>query len=178
MYFCNQCALTSFGAHLLIPFNLCIMEQETFLESAEPATLVIEDAFRDDLMKTARWARFLALTGFAVLSFVLISSIVVFAMMPAFSDFEAEETIGQSMYLWLGIFNVIFIAVFFYPVYALYRFSVCLKTALSSNNSKMLGQAIRYQAAMYRFYGMMTAAAIIVYGVALLVGSMIFNSED
>jgi hypothetical protein len=154
------------------------MEQETFLEPAEPATLVIEDAFRDDLLKTARWARFLALTGFAVLSFVLISAIVVFAMMPAFSGFEDEETIGQGLYFWMGIFNAVFIALFFYPVYTLYRFSMCLKTALSSNNSGMLGKAIRYQALMYRFYGVMTAAAIILYGVAILVGSRIFNLGD
>jgi hypothetical protein len=154
------------------------MEQETFQEPAEPATLVIEDAFKDDLLKTARWARFLALTGFAVLSFVLISAIVVFAMMPVFSGFENEETIGQGLYFWMGIFNAVFIAVFFYPVYSLYRFSMCLKTALSSNNTGMLGKAIRYQALMYRFYGVMTAAAIILYGVAILVGGMILNLGD
>lgn len=150
------------------------MEQETFLETAEPARLVIEDVFRDDLLKTAQWARFLALTGFAVLSFVFISAIVVFAMMPATSLFDAEETIGQSLYSWLGIFNLAFIAIFFYPTYALYRFSLFMRKALSSNNSGLLGKAIRYQATVYRFYGLMTAGAIILYGAVILIGSRIF----
>jgi len=150
------------------------METETFLEAAEPAPLMIEDAFRKDLRTTARWAGFLALTGFGVLTFMLIAAIVVLSMMPATTFLEEEDAIGMSLYSWVGIINFLFLAVFFYPIYTLYRYSVCLKNALAFNNSAMLGQALKNQAALYRFYGVFTAVAIILYSIAILIGSQLF----
>lgn len=150
------------------------METETFLEPTEPAHLFIEDSFQDDLRVTAKWARFLALTGFAIMALILISAILVLFTVQTFNLFDEEETIGRQVYLWAGIINLVFLAIFFYPTYNLYRFSVCLSKALTTNNSSMLGQAFKNQAALYKFYGMFTLVSFLLYGLAILIGSQIF----
>jgi hypothetical protein len=150
------------------------METGTFLEPTEPAHLIIQDSFRIDLLVTAKWARFLALTGFVIMALILVSAILVLFTVQTFNLFDEEETIGQHLYLWAGMINLVFLVIFFYPTYNLYRFSVCLSKALETNNSTMLGQAFRNQAALYKFYGMFTLVVIVLYGLAILIGSQIF----
>ncbi len=137
-------------------------------ENFDNFELQLSDAGKGFLRTTAKWASFLAILGFIGLGFMLIFAFIMIAAGSAVSSMPAMSTgpmavIGGS----IGFIYLIFVALYFFPVYYLYKFSSKIKAAFLSNDSAELNEGLGYLKSHYKFVGIVTIIVISLYILAI-----------
>jgi hypothetical protein len=140
-------------------------------------SLSIDPVTKDHLGETAKWARFLAVTGMIgliVLVILGLSSIwfTTFMNEAADPDFGGIET-GNSE--WLGVFmavyTIVIALIWFFPLLYMLRFANRLRTALRSNDQQALNQSFMNLKRTMRYVGIVTIImlAVMVLGLVLAI---------
>jgi len=124
----------------------------------------LDDTARYHLLDTVRWTKFLAIIGFVVTGLFLVVALLIMVMGRSLfalsSDYSGGLTAG------LGFIYIVAAAIYFYPVYALLKFSSCMKKGILNDDRMLINDAFRYQKLMYKYLGILM---IIVLGFYLLV---------
>lgn len=133
--------------------------------------LSVDETTRSYMLETARWGKFLA-----IISFICMGLLILVGLFFAFSS-----SAGQSSILALGtgigvmIVYVILAAIYFYPVWALFRFSVLSKKALNTYNQHLFNESLRYLRNIFKFLGIVTIITLALYGIVfifVMIGAM------
>ncbi len=106
---------------------------------------------------------------FAIIGFVLIGLMVLFAMImgTVFSSI-AGDAMPIPTYLFSVIY-LLFALLYFFPIRSLYRFSVQAKKGLAERNSLDMESALGNLRAHYTFLGYLMVIVLIIYGAALAI---------
>lgn len=128
--------------------------------------ITISEKAKAHLLETCRWTKFLAILTFIVIGLMMAGLLAVFAM----GSMAAVMSNGFSALGAVGAFLVmtLLVALYWYPSYMLYRFSVSIKSGILHNNQQMVEDGFRYEKNMYRFLGILTILLICVYLVIIL----------
>ena len=133
----------------------------------EQLTLTI--AAKGFLKETAKWCKFLSILGFIGLGLLLLSSFfisTIYANMPQAASMPFN--LGTAM----TIFYILMIAIYIFPLYYLYQFSVKLKKALTQKDDEVLASAFEMLKSHYKFVGVFTIIMLSIYILAGIVGLM------
>ncbi len=128
----------------------------------------------ESLRSSASWSMFLAIMGFIGIGFMVLGAIAMTMMGSAFGG--AIGGLG-GMQNWFGVIYIIIAALYFMPVYYLYKYSSDMKTALNNKNSELLSSSLGYLKSHHKFLGISIIAFILLY-IVMIVGFFIVGVSN
>ncbi|RYD54774.1 MAG: hypothetical protein EOP56_18155 [Sphingobacteriales bacterium] len=138
-----------------------------FKQDQEIFSFGIDEVGKAHLLETARWSKFLAIL------FIIVSAIMVlFGVFAAFMignlGGDGNELIAGLGGVGFAIFYFLFLGIYMYPVWALYKFSKLTRLAVNTSNQQVFNDALRYQRNMYKYIGILTIIVISLYGISFV----------
>ncbi len=130
----------------------------------------LDETAKAHLMETTRWTKFLGiLTMVGSDLFVLFS--ILFLLMGSrlggmYSMYGGAQLVGTFIYL------LIIAALYIYPGITLYRFSTSMKQGILLGSQELINNGFRYQKNFYRFIGILTIIALIIFLFSVLIGGL------
>jgi hypothetical protein len=129
------------------------------------------------LLETAKWAKFLSILGFIGLGIVILGLFGVMAAgRAAFSELE-NSSLGSLGGAGMGMISLLymgFAALYFFPLYYLYKAADGLQKGIRYGNNDELTNGFRNFKSHYKFIGIFTIIVISIYLVILLIGMLAF----
>jgi len=116
------------------------------------------------LKEAARWAKILAIIGFIFIGLIVFLFLVGGLAMSS-SQYPLGGMAGVAGITYV-IMGIVFGALYFFPTYFLYKFSVNTLQAFEHNNSDLLSEGFRYLRNMFMYIGI---ATVVVIGIYLLI---------
>lgn len=138
--------------------------------SNSPSQLKLNNLSIGFLRETAKWTNFLSIVGFVMLGFIVLGAIfggALLASLSTVSEFGSGGAIGGTF---ITILYLIFAAIYFFPIYYLYKFSGNMKRALASKDEDTLTKAFEYLKSHYKFVGILMIIVLSFYLLILLFG--------
>ena len=135
-------------------------------ENSEIFDLTITPYARSLFLNMARWAKFLAISGFILMGLMSIVFMVAF--------YTSSQVSSNTMFSSFGIvggsiFTLFILAVYFYPTYALLMYSIKVKRALTSINQHEFDGSINFLKNMFMYIGILLIIFMVLYGAGLAV---------
>ena len=122
---------------------------------SETSRLQIDSTAFELLREITKWAKFLAITGYIGLAFLLLLGLI--------SGFVIAGSVEFQAGIFVIIFYSLFVAVYIFPVYYLHQFSKNMNLALVRNDSDKLTEALLYLKSHYKFLGILTMILLTMY---------------
>jgi hypothetical protein len=157
-----------------------LMEQS----SSSLFSLTIDPITKAHLSETARWARFLAITGMV---FIALGGVGVlyfgYIMSSMGNSLEEGYSGGRSAFfpgfgVGVAIFYIILLVIWFFPLMYLLRFSSRARRALHTNDQQALNDSFLNLKACFRYVGILTIIILAFYTLGIvfaIVGSAAFS---
>lgn len=133
----------------------------------------LSDAAIFYLAEARKWAKFISIMGFIAIGMMVVAGFFMGLMMDTLTSMSTQSPLPfppaffMLMYIIMG-------AIYFFPVYYLYRFSEDLKKALVIGAEERLTSAFRWLKSHYKFIGILTivmvAFGILAFFAAILAG--------
>jgi len=120
------------------------------------------------LLDTAKWAKFLSIVGFVAMGLLVI---VGFSLGGIISHFT-KETMPFPMFIF-GFVYLFLAAIYFYPLFALFKFADYAKKAVAESDSEKLAESLRNLKGVFTFIGIITLIGVIGF-VLEIVGLLTF----
>ena len=136
------------------------------------SNLAIGERSSSYLMEIGKWPRFLSILGFCFLGLIVLFSLFAGTIFSQFDNGDMPFSAGwiSAVYLFIG-------ALYFFPIYYLYKFALNIRAALSQKDNQSLDEAFENLKSHYKFVGIYMIVVLGVYllfgGAALLLGSLI-----
>lgn len=137
---------------------------ENYTETPENQ-MIIDETGKAIYLEMAKWTKFLAIMGFIGMGLMILAGFFmgsIFASLPGYSAVGAISGIG------FALIYILIAALYFYPTYALYKFSILIKPALSNNDIMMFNEAITYKKGMFKYMGILTIIGLCFYALCIL----------
>ena len=131
--------------------------------------LTITSGAKGFLTETSKWCKFLSIVGFVGLGLLLLSS---FFINTIYSNMPQASAMPFNLGIVMTIVYVLIIAIYIFPIYYLYQFSVQLKKALISKDDETLASAFEMLKSHYKFTGVFSIIMLSIYVLAGIVGLM------
>jgi hypothetical protein len=131
--------------------------------------LTITGAAKGFLKETTKWCKFLSILGFIGLGLLLISS---FFISTIYSNMPQAATMPFNLGILITVVYILIIAIYSFPIYYLYKFSIQLKKALISKDDETLANAFEMLKSHYKFTGVFTIIMLSIYVLVLIAGLM------
>ena len=142
------------------------MEETSVFEKFE---LQLDQTAKDFLKETAKWAYFLSIVGFVGIGLMILVAVfagTIFASMGSAMGGAFGSSFGAAM----GFVYVFIAAIYFFPVFYLFKFSVNAKKAFRENDSEALSSSLGYLKSHYKFIGIFMVAILALYALIFVFG--------
>jgi hypothetical protein len=130
------------------------------MESNTLFSLSIDPVTKDHLSETARWARFLSVTGmiFLVMGIILGLSGIWLTSMNTPTDFEGDSGMYPTgaLGVMMAAYMFVIAVVWFFPLMYLYRYAGKMRVALNGNDQQALNTAFQNLKMCMRYVGIVT----------------------
>lgn len=134
------------------------MEDNSVFENFE---LQLNQTAKDFLKETAKWAYFLSILGFILIGFLVIIAVFAGTFLASMGSIvPGMGGMGGSFGLVMGILYFGIAALYFFPVYYLFKFASNTKVAFRDNDSEALTNSLGYLKSHYKFIGIMTVVIL------------------
>ncbi|MFT5257302.1 MAG: hypothetical protein ACI8VJ_000961 [Polaribacter sp.] len=131
--------------------------------------LTITSTAKGFLKETAKWCKFLSVLGFVGLGLLFLSS---FFISSVYSNMPQAAAMPFNLGIVMTVVYILIIAIYIFPLYYLYQFSLKLKKALLSKDDKILADAFEMLKSHYKFIGVFTIIMLSIYILAGILGIM------
>ncbi|NLO69817.1 MAG: hypothetical protein GX102_02460 [Porphyromonadaceae bacterium] len=142
-----------------------IQQSETALKDQElkpHQPLIISPEGKAYLISTAKWSSFIAIVGIVLIVFTLISGIFTLflsAVVGEYQDFDLIQYFPATIYI-VGITNIIFSVICFFPFYYLFLFSSKIKKGMANDNQEYLNEGLKNVKKASKFTGILTIISL------------------
>ncbi|HET8858383.1 DUF5362 family protein [Marivirga sp.] len=133
--------------------------------------LVISEQSRKYLNETETWTKFLSIVGFVFVGIIVIVALFAGTMISSI-PFGTENNLGKGMSFLISGLYFLMAAVYFFPIWYLFKFSKSIKEAIRYKNNEELEMAFSNQKSFYKFIGIFTVVVLVIYGFGLLIALM------
>lgn len=146
------------------------MEETSVFEKFE---LHLDQSAKDFLKETAKWAYFLSILGFVAVGLFVVIAIFAGAIFSAFgSTMPGTGAFTGSFGVMMSIMYLVLAAIYFFPVFYLFKFSSNAKKAFRENDSEVLTASFGYLKSHYKFVGILTISMLVLYGLFFVIAMM------
>jgi len=116
---------------------------------------------------SARWARFIAILGVLFIGVLVIIGVLITPLMSYLNQEMTASTTSQLFSRsWLSIIYLFLAAVYFFPIYYLYRFSNGIIIAYKAEDEGGINSAFVFLKKHFKFIGIMLILLLAAYTVA------------
>ncbi|AXB55320.1 DUF5362 family protein [Flavobacterium fluviale] len=136
------------------------MEEISAFEKFE---LQLDSTAKDFLKETAKWAYFLSIIGFIGIGFLLLIAVFAGTIFSALGTMQGMGGMGASFGAAMGAAYFLMAALYFFPVYYLFKFSSNAKKAFRDNDSAALTESFGYLKSHYKFFGILMIILLSIY---------------
>ncbi len=119
-----------------------------------------------NLDATRKWTMFLSILGFIIVGFILITGLVAGTFFSVFKSEEVGLGIPESL---MVILFIMVAAIYFLPVFFLFRFSRYTRKAIKTGGNEELVKGFRNLRTYFTYIGILAIIVIAIYLAALLV---------
>ena len=142
-------------------------------EKSDIFTLDLDEQNKATFLEMTRWTKFLAIIGFVFLGLLVVAGI--FIGMTINNSFNALNTqyggaLGSIGSLGFILLYSLLAAIYFYPTYALLKYSTGMKYAITHNDKTRFGIALNYLKNMFKYIGIFMIILLCIYGLAMIIG--------
>ena len=134
--------------------------------SSENKTLEISPSSLNHLNSTWKWTMFLSVLGFIFLGLLIIFGLVTSTFLTAFKSKEVSLGIPESMFI---VVFIVVAAVYFFPVFYLFRFSRYMRDAIQMLNREKLEKAFKNLRIYFTYVGVLVIIVLSIYLLAIVV---------
>jgi hypothetical protein len=124
------------------------------------------------LLETAKWAKFLSILGFIGLGLIVLGLLGMMAAGGAALSQLENSGLGSLGGAGMGMISLLYIALlalYFFPIYYLYKAADGLQKGIRSGNNDDLTNGFRYFKSHYKFIGIFTIIVISIYLIIILI---------
>ena len=132
---------------------------------SEENKLEIGSEALDNLNVTRKWTTFLSVLGFIFLGLIIVAGLATTLFLTTFKSQQANLGIPESLMI---IFFIAIAALYFFPVFFLFRFSRNTRDAIQKHDQKKLVKGFRNLRLFFAYLGIMVILVLSVYLVLLL----------
>jgi len=130
--------------------------------------LCFDNNAKQQLEGARKWAFLISIAGFIffALGILGILFMLIMLLVSGIIGFEEFRGLGEfegSFFISIIVISVVYMAVYFFPVYYLYKFSSSSSVALKSNSSHELTKALQFLKMHYIFIVISVAVFIVLY---------------
>ncbi|KAF2333076.1 DUF5362 family protein [Flavobacterium daemonense] len=137
------------------------MEETSVFENFE---MQLDHSAKDFLQETAKWAYFLSILGFVGIGLFALIAVFAGAFFSAMgSAMPGMGVYGSSFGALMSFFYLFIGAIYFFPVYYLFKFSSNAKRAFRENDSEALTSSLGYLKSHYKFIGILMVSILALY---------------
>jgi hypothetical protein len=118
------------------------------------------------LNEIRKWTHFLSILGFVAVGLLFFVGILLLVTTTLRSAVQFDQY--SLLTPWIGIFYIVFAAIYFFPVFYLLKFSILARHSLmrigsGESSSGLMADAIHYLKRHFRFIGISTIVMLVVY---------------
>lgn len=118
-----------------------------------------------NLNATRKWTMFLSILGFIFLGVLIVVGVVTSTFLNAFKSKEVNLGIPESLML---VLFITIAALYFFPVFFLFRFSKNIRDAIQKRSAVMLDKAFKNLRIYFTYIGIMVIIVLSIYFVVLV----------
>jgi hypothetical protein len=118
------------------------------------------------LRESAKWSKFLAIIGFVGIGLMVLAGIfmgTVMSFLPMGNTSSETVPFGIISFLY-----IIMAALYFFPVYYLFKYATGIKNALNAKNNDLLADGFSYLKSHHKFLGIMMIVLLSLYAIILV----------
>lgn len=147
---------------------------EDILQSSEALRMTnfeleLNESAKGFLKEAARWAYFLSILGFIGVGLMVVLAIFAGTIFGAIGHMiPGMGMFGSAFGIIISIFYLLVAALYFFPVYYLYKFALNAKAAFQNKETESLSSAFSYLKSHYKFIGIMMISIMCFYGLVLV----------
>jgi hypothetical protein len=134
--------------------------------TSENKKIEIGTEILNSLNATRRWTMFLSVLGFIFLGLMVVAGLVTSLFLTTFKTQEANLGIPESLMI---IIFVVIGAIYFFPVFFLFRFSRNTRDAVQNFDQQKLSKGFRNLRLYFTYIGIMVIVVISIYIMLLFV---------
>ncbi len=120
--------------------------------------LKITEGIKNDLLTSAKWTKFLAVTGTVAMVITALAGLCMICI----GDGAAQKA--------MGVCYVIVIALYFYPLKKMFNIVRTTREAMNDVSQESLEQATSNLSSLTKFMGILTIIVLVIYAIAILGG--------
>ena len=131
-------------------------------------TLSIDPVIKNNLRETARWAKILAIAGIFLLFVVVLAGVYRYIKLSELSD--AVGAAFEKAKIAVILTYIILLAVAFFPMLYIFRFSSKMKQSLNTNDQQSFVEAFVHLKIYFKYLGI-----VVLISIVLLILSFFFG---
>ncbi len=121
------------------------------------------------LNDTRKWTLFFSILGFIFMGIMILG--VIF-MLTIFGSMSPMASPASGMGVMLAFFYLALGALYFFPIYYLFKFSTHSKNAIYSENSEQIELAFKFLRLHYKFIGILTIIILAIYVLIFIIAAI------
>lgn len=145
--------------------KIITMEETSVFEKFE---LQLDQTAKDFLKETFKWAYFLGIIGFIGIGIIVIFAIFAGAIFSTLQNMPGMAVYGGSFGTIISVVYFFLAALYFFPVYYLFKFASNGKKAFKDNDTEALTTSLGYLKSHYKFVGIMMLSILVLYALILV----------
>lgn len=122
------------------------------------------------LDETRKWTMFLSVLGFVFIGLAAIMFLFINPWRMGIANEIPMAEVGMGIGV---VFMLIFLTLYFFPIYFLYKFSVHSKKALYQNSEQEATEAFKFLKYHYKFMGILAIIILSFYLIIILIGAAV-----
>jgi heme/copper-type cytochrome/quinol oxidase subunit 2 len=133
--------------------------------TSEDRKIEIGSEILNNLNSTRKWTTFLSVLGFIFLGLLIVAGLTTSLFLTTFKTQEANLGIPESVMI---IIFIVIGAIYFCPVFFLFRFSRNTRDAIQNLDRKKMAKGINNLRLYFTYIGIMVIIVLSIYVVALI----------
>jgi hypothetical protein len=127
----------------------------------------IDESVNNTFHEMTRWTKFLAILGFVFLGLMVVGGLAVAVYLSNMNLGRQFDNMGGS--IGIALLYILISLVYFYPTYALLKYSTSMKQALAMRDKTKFSAAITYLKNMFKYIGITMILFLALYGVIIII---------
>lgn len=141
-----------------------------FNHTDEKQGLTIDETTKAHMLEIARWGKFMAISGYVLMALLVLFGIVVAISLSSLADgFGGKGGVSPTL---IPIIMCLLAALYFYPVYSLYKYAVKIKTAIATEDQVLMNMALGYLKGAFQYIGVFMLIVICMYVLGFIIGGL------
>jgi len=135
-------------------------------------TLELDETTKATFKEMIRWTKFLAIVGFIALGLIVAAGFFLAMTMSTLNTVYSSQlgSLGGTAVIMI---YVLIAGIYFYPTYALYKYSTGMKNALAHNDKTKFNAALIHLKNVFKYMGVLMIIGLCIYGLVIIIAIIV-----